>query len=45
MKERVKLVNGILNISSHAGSGTEINIKIPLNKEVSNEQDKGTGSR
>ncbi len=37
MKERVELVNGILNISSHAGSGTEIDIKIPVNQEVSNE--------
>ncbi len=36
MKERVELVNGTLSIrSSLSGRGTEINIEIPLNQEVS----------
>ncbi len=40
MKERVELVNGTLSIESRPGGGTEINIEIPLNKEVSNGKDK-----
>ncbi len=31
MKERVELVGGRLDIKSHSGGGTEINIEIPLN--------------
>jgi len=38
MKERVELMSGILSIRSHpSGGGTEIDIKIPLNYEVSSE--------
>ncbi len=41
MKERVELTSGELAIRScSSGNGTEINIKIPLNKEVSNGEDK-----
>ncbi len=36
MKERVELLNGTLNIQSRPGAGTEINIEIPFNGEVSN---------
>jgi signal transduction histidine kinase len=36
MKERVELINGTLSIRSHPGGGTRIDIKIPLNYEVSN---------
>ncbi len=37
MRERVELMNGTLRIQSHLGSGgTEIDIEIPLNYEVSN---------
>ncbi len=36
MKERVELVGGRLDIRSGSGGGTEINIEIPLNQEVSN---------
>lgn len=35
MKERISLINGTLEIRSHPGRGTEIDIAIPLNKEVS----------
>ena len=46
MKERVELVNGTLNIQSRpAGSGTKINIKLPVDGEVSNGEDKDTGGR
>jgi signal transduction histidine kinase len=33
MKERVELVHGVLNIRSRPGSGTEVEIGIPLNQE------------
>ncbi len=36
MKERVELVNGTLSIRSYPSGGTEIDIEIPLNKEVVN---------
>lgn len=39
MKERIGLVNGTVNISSCPGGGTEIDIEIPFNCEVANEQD------
>lgn len=39
MKERIGLVNGTVNISSRPGGGTEIDIEIPFNCEVANEQD------
>jgi signal transduction histidine kinase len=43
MKERAELVDGSVNICSSPGSGTEINIMIPLKEEVSNNgKDKGT---
>jgi two-component system sensor histidine kinase DegS len=34
MKERVELMNGTLSIQSYPSNGTEIDFKIPLNKEV-----------
>jgi len=38
MKERVELMSGTLSIRSHTGGGgTEIDIIVPLNYEVSNE--------
>ncbi len=37
MKERIGLVNGIINIRSRPGDGTEIDIEIPLNCEIANE--------
>ena len=37
MKERIGLVNGIMNIRSRPGDGTEIDIEIPLNCEIANE--------
>jgi len=39
MKERIGLVNGTMNIRSCPSGGTEIDIKIPLNREIANEQD------
>ena len=39
MKERIELINGTVNISSCPGGGTEIDIEIPFNCEVANEQD------
>jgi signal transduction histidine kinase len=35
MKERIELLKGTLNIMSRPGRGTEIDIKIPMNYEVS----------
>ncbi|MFC1905411.1 GAF domain-containing protein [Chloroflexota bacterium] len=37
MRERVELMNGNLNIYSGCGAGTEVNITIPADSEVSNE--------
>ncbi len=46
MKERVELANGTLSIRSHPdGGGTEIDVKISLNREVFNGQDKSIGRR
>ena len=46
MKERIELMNGTLSIRSRpGGNGSEIDIEIPLNQEVSNGEDKDTGSR
>ncbi|MBI4304580.1 MAG: GAF domain-containing protein [Chloroflexi bacterium] len=39
MKERVELANGALSIHSQPGSGTEIDIEIPLSKEVLHEHE------
>ena len=39
MKERIGLVNGTMNIRSRPGGGTEVDIEIPLNCEIANEQD------
>ncbi len=36
MRERIELMNGTLSIQSRPRGGTEINIEIPLNQEVSN---------
>lgn len=36
MKERVRAVNGIIEINSEINNGTSIVIKIPLNKELKN---------
>ena len=44
MSERVELVNGIFDIRSGSGSGTEINIQVPVKAEVSNAKDTGAGS-
>jgi signal transduction histidine kinase len=44
IKERIELVNGTADIRSRLGGGTEIDIKIKLNQEVFDEQDKDTGS-
>ena len=35
MKERVELLKGILRISSHSSSGTEVDIEIPIDNEAS----------
>jgi PAS domain S-box-containing protein len=45
MKERVELMNGTLDIRSHTGGGTKIDIEIPINYEVSRGQDKDTHGR
>ena len=37
MKERIRLFNGTVNISSWPGGGTEIDIEIPFHCEVVNE--------
>jgi signal transduction histidine kinase/HAMP domain-containing protein len=34
MKERIELLNGVMEIRSHPGRGTEIDIEIPLKPEV-----------
>ena len=39
MKERIGLHNGTVNISSRPGGGTKIDIEIPFNCEMTNEQD------
>jgi signal transduction histidine kinase len=36
MRERVELMNGSLNIRSRPGGGTEIDIEIPMEKEIPN---------
>ncbi len=44
MSERVELVNGIFDIRSGSGFGTEINIQVPVKSEVSDAKDTGAGS-
>ena len=44
MKERARLVDGRCQIISTPGQGTSVTIWIPVGKEVSGEEDKGTGS-
>ena len=44
MKERVELVNGVLDIRSSPGNGTEIDIEVALKKEVPSDQKKNTRS-
>ena len=38
MEERIQLINGSLSIRSHPGSGTEINIEVPLDSSEDNAQ-------
>jgi signal transduction histidine kinase len=45
IKERVKLVGGRCKVESRPGSGTRVTAKVPLPKDMSNEEDKGPDSR
>jgi len=45
MKERVKLVGGVCKVESKGGKGTKITVKVPLEKDTTNEEDKGANSR
>ncbi|HWP95335.1 MAG TPA: sensor histidine kinase [Syntrophomonadaceae bacterium] len=45
MKERVELFGGQLDIISEPGSGTQVVIKVPLEREVGYGQNKGSDSR
>lgn len=45
MKERVKLVGGVCHIESRPGKGTRVVVKVPLGKDMANEEDKGANSR
>ncbi|GAF87032.1 unnamed protein product, partial [marine sediment metagenome] len=45
MKERVRLVGGICHIESRPGQGTRVVAKVPLGKNIVDEEDKGTNSR
>ena len=44
MQERVRLVKGTISITSKPQSGTEINVRIPLQAEVQTEQAKSAGA-
>ena len=44
MKERVRLVGGICRIESWPGQGTKVVARVPLEKDMVDEEDKGTDS-
>ena len=45
MKERVRLVGGVCRIESRPGKGAKVVVKVPLGKDMANEEDKGAYSR
>jgi len=45
MKERVRLVGGYCRVESQPGQGTRVVVKIPVDRDVGDEEDKGTNSR
>jgi signal transduction histidine kinase len=45
MRERLSLVGGTGHIESQPGQGTKIIAKVPLLKDVADEEDKGDNSR
>jgi len=44
MKERVRLVGGVCRIESRSGQGTRVVAKVPLEKDMTDEEDKGANS-
>lgn len=45
MKERIKLVGGVCHIDSRLGKGTKLIAKVPLEKGIVDEEDKGASGR
>ncbi len=45
MKERAKLVGGSCRVESRPGQGTKVRVKIPVARDVADEEDKGAGGR
>jgi len=44
MKERVRLVGGSCRVESRPGQGTKVMVKIPMERDVADEEDKGANS-
>ena len=45
MKERAKLVGGTCRVESRPGQGTKVRVKIPVARDVGDEEDKGASGR
>ena len=45
MKERAKLVGGSCRVESRPGQGTKVRVKIPVARDVADEEDKGASGR
>jgi len=45
IKERVKLVGGRCQVESRPGRGTKVTVRVPLPKDMGDEEDKGPDSR
>jgi len=45
MKERVRLVGGSCRVESRPGHGTKVMVKIPVTRDLGDEEDKGASSR
>ena len=45
MKERVGLVGGSCRVQSRSGQGTRVLVKVPVERELADEEDKGADSR
>ncbi|MCL0088811.1 GAF domain-containing protein [Dehalococcoidia bacterium] len=45
MKERTRLVGGVCRVESRAGQGTTVVVRVPMEKDVADEENKGADSR